>query len=96
MLNIITEFTNEFRTIINGNTNDLSLTELSGDARTSFIFHELLNVGVKGIDLFDKVKDGDNRIISYLSVRAVFLCRYAVLIRRVGADTCSVRWNCYN
>ena len=94
VLIIITEFTNEFRTVINGNTNNLSLNELSGGARTSFIFHELFNVGVKGIDPFDKVKDGDNRIISYLLVRAVFLCRYSVLIRRVWVDTCSVRWNC--
>ena len=71
VLIIITEFINEFHTVINGNTNDLSLNELSGGARISAVFHELFNVGVKGIDPIDQVKDGDNRTILYLSVRAV-------------------------
>ena len=48
------------------------------------MFHELVNVGIKSIDPFDQVKDGDIRTILYNpSVRAEFLCRYAVLIRRV-------------
>ncbi|KAH9970364.1 Dynamin central region-domain-containing protein [Lactifluus volemus] len=67
VLSIITEFTNEFRTVIDGNTNDLSLNELSGGARISFVFHELFNVGVKSIDPFDQVKDGDIRTILYNS-----------------------------
>ncbi|KAH9009111.1 Dynamin central region-domain-containing protein [Lactarius deliciosus] len=67
VLNIITEFTNEFRTVIDGNTNDLSLNELSGGARISFVFHELFNNGVKSIDPFDQVKDGDIRTILYNS-----------------------------
>ena len=84
VLSIITEFTNEFCTVIDGNTNDLSLNELSGGARISFVFHELFDVGVKSIDPFDQVKDGDIRTILYnSSVRTRFLCRYAVLIRRV-------------
>jgi replication fork clamp-binding protein CrfC len=84
VLNIITEFTNEFRTVIDGNTNDLSLNELSGGARISFVFHELFNVGVKSIDPFDQVKDGDIRTILYnSSVRAVFVYRYLVLMRNV-------------
>ncbi|KAH9010798.1 Dynamin central region-domain-containing protein [Lactarius pseudohatsudake] len=67
VLNIITEFTNEFRTVIDGNTNDLSLNELSGGARISFVFHELFNNGVKSIDPFDQVKDGYIRTILYNS-----------------------------
>ncbi|KAI0263720.1 VpsA protein [Gloeopeniophorella convolvens] len=67
VLNVITEFTNEFRTVIDGNTNDLSLNELSGGARISFVFHELFNTGVKSIDPFDQVKDGDIRTILYNS-----------------------------
>jgi len=67
VLSIITEFTNEFRTVIDGNTNDLSLNELSGGARISFVFHELFNNGVKSIDPFDQVKDGDIRTILYNS-----------------------------
>ncbi|KAF7978699.1 hypothetical protein HWV62_44965 [Athelia sp. TMB] len=67
VLSIITEFTSEFRTVIDGNTNDLSLNELSGGARISYVFHELFNNGVKSIDPFDQVKDGDIRTILYNS-----------------------------
>jgi replication fork clamp-binding protein CrfC len=67
VLSTITEFTSEFRSAIDGNTNDLSLNELSGGARISFVFHELFNNGVKSIDPFDQVKDGDIRTILYNS-----------------------------
>ncbi|KAF9501168.1 hypothetical protein BDN71DRAFT_1585405 [Pleurotus eryngii] len=67
VLSVITEFTSEFRTVIDGNTNDLSLNELSGGARISFVFHELFNNGIKSIDPFDQVKDGDIRTILYNS-----------------------------
>jgi replication fork clamp-binding protein CrfC len=67
VLSVITEFCSEFRTTIDGNTNDLSLNELSGGARISFVFHELFNTGVKAIDPFDQVKDGDIRTILYNS-----------------------------
>jgi len=67
VLSVITEFTAEFRSVIDGNTNDLSLNELSGGARISFVFHELFNNGVKSIDPFDQVKDGDIRTILYNS-----------------------------
>lgn len=74
VLSVITEFCAEFRTTIDGNTNDLSLNELSGGARISFVFHELFNTGVKGIDPFDQVKDGDIRTILYnSSVRLSFV-----------------------
>lgn len=67
VLSVITEFTSEFRTMIDGNTNDLAVNELSGGARISFVFHELYNTGVKSIDPFDQVKDGDIRTILYNS-----------------------------
>ncbi|KIJ25070.1 hypothetical protein M422DRAFT_118364, partial [Sphaerobolus stellatus SS14] len=67
VLSVITEFCSEFRAAIDGNTNDLSLNELSGGARISFVFHELFNNGVKTIDPFDQVKDGDIRTILYNS-----------------------------
>ncbi|KAI0792823.1 Dynamin central region-domain-containing protein [Abortiporus biennis] len=67
VLSVITDFTSEFRTTIDGNTNDLSLNELSGGARISFVFHELFNNGIKTIDPFDQVKDGDIRTILYNS-----------------------------
>lgn len=81
VLTVITEFTSEFRTVIDGNTNDLSLNELSGGARISYVFHELFNNGVKGIDPFDQVKDGDIRTILYnSSVRHPFRCHLHRLI----------------
>jgi hypothetical protein len=73
VLSIITEFTNEFRTVIDGNTNDLSLNELSGGARISFVFRELFNNGVKSIDPFDQVKDGDIQTILYDSWKSLLL-----------------------
>ncbi|CAG8494705.1 6813_t:CDS:10 [Acaulospora colombiana] len=67
VLNIITEFCTEFRTIVDGNSNELSSFELSGGARISFVFHEVFASGVKSIDPFDQVKDVDIRTILYNS-----------------------------
>ncbi|RUP45173.1 Dynamin central region-domain-containing protein, partial [Jimgerdemannia flammicorona] len=77
ILNIITEFCTEFRTIIDGNSNELSSFELSGGARISFVFHELFANGVKTIDPFDQVKDVDIRTILYnSSVKTTNFCMY--------------------
>lgn len=67
MLQIITEFCAEYRTAIDGNSGDLSLNELSGGARISFVFHELFSNGIKSLDPFDQVKDSDIRTILYNS-----------------------------
>ncbi|KAG0324905.1 vacuolar protein sorting-associated protein 1 [Dissophora globulifera] len=67
VLNIITEFCTEFRTVIDGNSTDLTSFELSGGARISFVFHELYSSGVKSLDPFDQVKDVDIRTILYNS-----------------------------
>ncbi|KDN53360.1 putative VPS1-member of the dynamin family of GTPase [Tilletiaria anomala UBC 951] len=67
ILTIITEFCNEFRSVIDGNSNDLSVNELAGGARISFVFHELFNNGVRSVDPFDQVKDSDIRTILYNS-----------------------------
>ncbi|KAI8049226.1 Dynamin central region-domain-containing protein [Syncephalis plumigaleata] len=67
VLNVITEFCNEFRTVIDGNSNDLSSNELSGGARISYVFHEVYTNGIKSIDPFDQVKDVDIRTILYNS-----------------------------
>jgi dynamin 1-like protein len=95
VLSIITEFTNEFRTVIDGNTNDLSLNELSGGARISFVFHELFNNGVKSIDPFDQVKDGDIRTILYNSSVCEEACIYLTRTYRVysGFDPRPLRWD---
>ncbi|KAF7715730.1 Vacuolar protein sorting-associated protein [Penicillium ucsense] len=67
ILNIITEFSNEYRTVLEGNNQELSSIELSGGARISFVFHELYSNGVKAVDPFDQVKDVDIRTILYNS-----------------------------
>jgi replication fork clamp-binding protein CrfC len=67
VLNVITELTNEYRTILDGNSQDLSTNELSGGARISFVFHELYSNGVKAVDPFEQVKDVDIRTILYNS-----------------------------
>ncbi|KAF3932791.1 Dynamin-1 [Dactylella cylindrospora] len=67
ILNIITEFCNEYRTVLDGNNQELSSIELSGGARISFVFHELYSNGVKAVDPFDQVKDIDIRTILYNS-----------------------------
>lgn len=67
VLNIITEFSNEYRTVLEGSNQELSSTELSGGARISFVFHELYSNGIKAVDPFDQVKDIDIRTILYNS-----------------------------
>ncbi|GAQ36913.1 vacuolar protein sorting-associated protein 1 [Aspergillus tubingensis] len=67
VLNIITEFSNEYRTVLEGSNQELSSIELSGGARISFVFHELYSNGIKAVDPFDHVKDIDIRTILYNS-----------------------------
>lgn len=67
VLNIITEFSNEYRTVLDGNNQELSSAELSGGARISFVFHELYSNGVKALDPFEMVKDVDIRTLLYNS-----------------------------
>lgn len=67
VLNIITEFSNEYRTVLDGQSTELSSNELSGGARISFVFHELYSNGIKAIDPFEQVKDIDIRTILYNS-----------------------------
>lgn len=67
VLNMITEFSNEYRSVLDGNNQELSSTELSGGARISFVYHELYANGVKAVDPFDQVKDIDIRTVLYNS-----------------------------
>jgi len=67
VLNIITEFCSEFRTIIDGNSNDLSSFELSGGARISYVFHDSFKDAITSMDPFDQIKDVDIRTIMYNS-----------------------------
>ncbi|KAL8682706.1 MAG: hypothetical protein Q9186_001302 [Xanthomendoza sp. 1 TL-2023] len=67
IVQIITEFCNEYRTVLDGNNQEISSIELSGGARISFVFHELYSNGVKAVDPFDFVKDIDIRVLLYNS-----------------------------
>lgn len=67
VLSTITEFCNDYRTVIEGTSNEINPNELSGGARISFVFHELYNQGIKSIDPYDQVKDGDIRTLLYNS-----------------------------
>jgi dynamin 1-like protein len=67
ILNIITEFSNEYRTVLEGHNAELSSIELSGGARIAFVYHELYSNGIKAVDPFDQVKDIDIRTILYNS-----------------------------
>ncbi|KAK9765102.1 vacuolar protein sorting-associated protein 1 [Basidiobolus ranarum] len=67
VLSIITEFCNEYQTIIDGKSDELSSFELSGGARISFVFHEIFSNNIKSLDPFEQIKDGDIRTILYNS-----------------------------
>ncbi|KAF2734335.1 V-type ATPase [Polyplosphaeria fusca] len=67
VLNLITEFSSEYRGVLEGTNQELSATELSGGARISFVYHELYANGVKAVDPFDQVKDVDIRTVLYNS-----------------------------
>lgn len=67
VLNVITDFANEYAGIIDGQTRDVSSNELSGGARISFVFHEIFKNGVYALDPFDQIKDADIRTIMYNS-----------------------------
>ena len=67
ILSIITEFSNEYQTVIQGTSSDISGDELSGGARISFVFHEIFANAVRTMDPFDQVKDVDIRTILYNS-----------------------------
>ncbi|KAI9178885.1 vacuolar protein sorting-associated protein 1 [Blastocladiella emersonii ATCC 22665] len=67
ILSVITEFTNDFCSMLDGTTSEISAAELSGGARIAYVFHELFNNGIKSVDPFDQIKDIDIRTIMYNS-----------------------------
>ncbi|KAI8834979.1 Dynamin central region-domain-containing protein [Chytriomyces cf. hyalinus JEL632] len=67
VLNVITEFTNEYRSVLDGTSNDVSSDELSGGARISFVFHEIFVGAIRAMDPFDQIKDVEIRTILYNS-----------------------------
>ena len=64
---MITEFTTEYRNVIQGTSDDISSDELSGGARIAFVFHEIFGSAIRSMDPFDQIKDVDIRTILYNS-----------------------------
>lgn len=67
VLSIITEFSADFRNILDGYSQDLSTTELNGGARISFVFFEIFASAINTMDAFDQIKDVDIRTLLYNS-----------------------------
>lgn len=67
VLSMITDFSNEYAGVLDGEAKELSSNELSGGARVSFVFHEVFKNGVDALDPFDQIKDSDIRTIMYNS-----------------------------
>lgn len=67
VLNVITDFCNDYSGVLDGQTKDISSNELSGGARISFVFHEVFKNGVYALDPYDRIKDADIRTIMYNS-----------------------------
>lgn len=63
VLNMITEFSKDYRGVLEGKNQELTATELSGGARISFVYHELYANGIKAVDPFDHIKDNDIRTV---------------------------------
>ena len=62
-LSMITNFSKDYTSILNGESKELTLQELSGGARISFVFHEIFKNGIYSLDPFDHIKDSDIRTI---------------------------------
>lgn len=67
ILSIITEFTADFRNVLDGNSAELSTAELNGGARIAFVFHEIFANAVTTMDPFDQIKESDIRTLLYNS-----------------------------
>lgn len=67
VLKVITDFSGEWKDVLDGNNTEISGQELSGGARISFVFHELYANGIKAVDPFDVVKDQEIRTFIYNS-----------------------------
>lgn len=76
LISIITDFTTDFRNILDGNSTELSTTELNGGARLSCVFHEIFFNAVNSMDPFDQVKDVDIRTLLYNSSVSKYPCSW--------------------
>lgn len=64
-LSMITNFSRDYNEILSGAAKELTLQELSGGARISFVFHEIYKNGILAVDPFEQIKDADIRTIMH-------------------------------
>jgi dynamin 1-like protein len=67
LLRVITEFCNDYRSLLDGNHSEISSQELTGGARISFVHHEIFSQAITLMDPFDQIKEVDIRTILYNS-----------------------------
>lgn len=67
VLQTVTDFSGEYRSILDGQGNDVNSQELSGGARISFVFHEVFANGIKVLDPADQIADSEIRTLLHNS-----------------------------
>ena len=65
ILSVITEFCDDYRSMLDGSSSDAICTELVGGARIGFVFHEIFANAIRPMDPFDQIKDQDIRTLLY-------------------------------
>ena len=67
VLQTVTEFSNEYKSVLDGQGKDVNSQELSGGARISFVFHEVFANGIRVLDPADRVTDAEIRTLLHNS-----------------------------
>lgn len=67
ILSVITEFCDDYKSMLDGSSSDAISTELVGGARIGFVFHEIFATAIRAMDPFDQIKDVDIRTLLYNS-----------------------------
>lgn len=67
VLQTVTEFSNEYKSILDGQARDLNSQELSGGARISYVFHEVYANGIKVLEPADQITDNEIRTLLHNS-----------------------------
>ena len=65
ILSVITDFCNEYKNILDGESFEISSNELTGGARISFVFHQMFFEAINTMDPFEQVRDNDIRTLLY-------------------------------
>ena len=67
VLQIVTEFSNEYKSVLDGQGRDVNSQELSGGARISFVFHEVFANGIRVLEPEDQISDSEIRTLLHNS-----------------------------